>query len=593
MSTGLYEADENHPNLADPSAWSRVNQIPNSKVINLEVTQNSNGTQRLYIGLNNKIFYEENGQFGVLDTANFINKIINRLKSEGNRLCISTRSLQPSNDTLGNSFVYVDDTLFDHRYGQDVVATFPTEDLFYFVQMNEYAGLFMLDAWNVYEITPEFPPNNFCNQIAVGPGELYVAPLGYGDAKVPAYSNHGIYYFNLNERKWKILNRFNGRLDTARANRDIATAYFDNSTRTAYMGSWGMGFCTLKDGKLERAYYNDNSGLVGTTLTNEGFIDIRVSGFAKDKNGHIWITTFLANRPLAVFTNDNRWFTFPMSLFGNQSKITNIIIDDFNQKWILVEGHGIYVFDDKNTPDNPNDDRVRYLGTGFGKGNLASDYVYSMEKDLTGNIWIGTNKGVSVFYNPGNIFDNTNLSDAVCPIIEGFCLLRDETVKAIAVDGANRKWLGTNNGVYLVNRDGTELIQHFNQNNSPLISNIINDIAIEPNTGEVFFATSLGIVSFMGDATLGKENANDVLVFPNPVKPDFHGEVTIRNLVSNSIVKITTIDGRLVKEIKSLGGQAIWDRRDILGNKVQPGVYLILISDEQGKNTNIQKIAIL
>ena len=592
MSNGLYVADENHPNLSDPSAWQMVNQIPNSKVSKIEVTRSQSGNERLYIAQNNVIFYLENGQFSILDSSRFVIKKITNLKADRNRLYISTQSTI-SGETSGNTFIYVNDTLHAERYGDAVVATSASEDLYYAVQVDANQGLLLLDEWNVYPVTPESPPNNFCNQIVSGYGELYVAPLGYGDAKVPAYSNHGVYYFNLNERKWKILNRINGGLDTLRGNRDLCTAYFDKSTKTAYLGSWGQGYSTFQNGKLTGAFFNDNTNLVGTTLTNNGYTDIRVSGIAKDKNGNTWFTTYLANRPLAVLTNDGKWFTFPQSLFGNQSKISNLLIDDFNQKWVLVDGHGIYVFNDNNTIEQFNDDKSRYIGTGFGRGNLSSDYVYSMAKDLNGNIWIGTNKGVNVFYNPGNIFDNSNLSDAVCPIIEGFCLLRDETVKAIAIDGANRKWLGTNNGVFLVNRDGNELILHFNQSNSPLISNVISDIAIEPNTGEVFFATSQGIVSYMGDANDALESTTDLLVFPNPVKREFDGEVTIRNIVVNSTVKITTVDGRLVKELKSLGGQAVWDRRDILGNKVEPGIYLILVSDEQGKNTSIQKILIL
>lgn len=592
MSNGLYVAEENHPNLSDPSAWQIVNDIPFSKIISIETTKSLDGNERLYIAQNNVIHYLQNGQFSKLDSARFSIKKITRMKGDRNRLYISTQSTI-AGEPSGNTYIYVNDTLHGERYGDAVVATDATEDLYFAVQVDANQGLLLIDEWNVYFVTPPSPPNNYCNQIISGPNELYVAPIGYGDAKVPKYYDYGVYYMNLTERKWKILNKYNGGLDSTRGNRDICVAYFDKSTNTAFMGSWGQGFCTLLNGQLTGAFYNDNTNLVGTTLTNNGYIDIRVSGIQRDKNGHLWFTTYLSSRPLAVLTNDNQWFTFSQTLFSNQTKISDLLIDDFNQKWLLVDGYGIFVFDDQNTPNNPNDDRVRYLGTGFGKGNLASDYVYSMAKDKNGNIWVGTNKGVSVFYNPGNIFDNTNLSDATCPIIEGFCLLRDETVKAIAVDGANRKWLGTNNGVFLVNKDGTELIQHFNEQNSPLISNVISDIAIEPNTGEVFFATSQGIVSYMGEATEGKENANEAFVFPNPVKKEFDGNVTIRNVVNNSVIKITTIDGRLVKELRSLGGQAIWDRKDLTGNKVEPGVYLILISDEQGKNTNIQKIAIL
>lgn len=171
-------------------------------------------------------------------------------------------------------------------------------------------------------------------------------------------------------------------------------------------------------------------------------------------------------------------------------------------------------------------------------------------------------------------------------------LFRDETVQSMAVDGANRKWIGTKNGLWLISPDGDKVIYHFTEENSPLLNNDIKKITIDPATGEVFIATITGICSFRSTATEGENTNSNVLVFPNPVPPGYQGTIAIRGLVNNALVKITEMNGRLVFQTRALGGQAIWDGRNYRGEKIASGMYLVLVRDDSGSEKIATKIAI-
>ena len=241
-----------------------------------------------------------------------------------------------------------------------------------------------------------------------------------------------------------------------------------------------------------------------------------------------------------------------------------------------------------------NDDETQLINKNIGSGNLPSLEVYSLAVDLEGEIWVGTDKGIAVFYSPGLVFSGENY-DAQQILIQqgeyGQYLLDTETINCIEVDGANRKWVGTNgSGIYLLSKDGTEEIHHFTTENSPLFSDNIIDIAINEISGEVFIGTEKGIISYRSDATKGYDTHKNVLVFPNPVKENYNGKIAIRGLVNNANVKITDINGNLVFESFANGGQAIWDGKNQSGNRASTGVYLVFSSNIDGEETMVSKI---
>ena len=183
--------------------------------------------------------------------------------------------------------------------------------------------------------------------------------------------------------------------------------------------------------------------------------------------------------------------------------------------------------------------------------------------------------------------DGTNLADY---------LLENETVNAIAIDGGNRKWIGTeSSGLYLLSEDGTETIEHFTEDNSPLLSNSITSLAIHPRTGEVFIGTSKGLVSYQSDATEGASSFEEgqVRAYPNPVRPEYSGPITVTGMMYDSDVKIVTVAGHLVYQGTSIGGQFVWNGCDSQGRRVPSGVYMVLASNQEGKEGIVTKIVVI
>jgi hypothetical protein len=270
------------------------------------------------------------------------------------------------------------------------------------------------------------------------------------------------------------------------------------------------------------------------------------------------------------------------------------VIDELNQKWmVLPKSNGLVCFHHGASVDNPADDRWKWYRTGKGNGNLPDNNVLCLAKDKNNFLWVGTAKGIGVIQCPQDVFTSSSC-DAVLPVVQqdnfaGY-LFRDEQVQHIAVDGANRKWVATQNGVWLISADAAKTIYRFTESNSPLLSNDVKQIAIDHTTGEVFFATTRGICSFRSTATDNTENTNNVLVFPNPVPPGYTGTIAIRGITNNAIVKITELDGRLVYQTRALGGQAIWNGKNYKGQSIATGVYLVLVSDDTHKEKMVTKI---
>jgi hypothetical protein len=313
-----------------------------------------------------------------------------------------------------------------------------------------------------------------------------------------------------------------------------------------------------------------------------------------DAENNLWISNFGAAQPLRVRKADGSWksFSLPFTVFENA--ISQIVIDDNNYKWIVSpKGNGLICYDHGSSIDNTGDDKWRRFGSGTGNGNLPSNDVLCAAKDKNGYIWIGTNDGVGVIQCPEQAFSSPSC-DAFWPVVPngnfaGY-LFKGQDGRSIVVDGADRKWIATRNGVFLVSASGEKVIYQFTDENSPLLSSDVKKIAIDGKTGEVYFATLKGICSFRSTATEGSEKNENVLVFPNPVPPGFSGTIAIRGLVNNAIVKITELDGRLVYQTRALGGQAIWDGRNYRGQKISSGAYLVLVSDDGRKERTATKI---
>ena len=416
---------------------------------------------------------------------------------------------------------------------------------------------------------------------------VFYATAGSVNANWQKQNNkNGIYKFsngqwaNYNNKQFAQLDSFP----------DLISIALDQRDETVWTGSFGGGLLHLKaDNSFE--VFKQNSSIGQATFDPGSY---RVAGLAFDKENNLWIANYGAAQNIVVRKGDGSWKTFAPPFALNENAVAQIIVDDENQKWIVSPwGNGLIIFNDNNTIDNAADDKWKLYRSGTGIGNLPTNNVLSLVKDKNGFIWIGTSDGIAVVQCPQSVFTPQGC-DAIWPVVTqgGFnqYLFKGEEVRSIAVDGADRKWVATKNGAWLISAEGDKVIYRLTETNSPLLSNDVKRIAINGITGEVFFATANGICSFRSTATEGSEANNNVLVFPNPVPPTYGGTIAIRGLVNNAIVKITALDGRLVYQTRALGGQAVWDGKDYKGRKISSGVYLVLVSDDGRKENLATKI---
>jgi hypothetical protein len=227
-----------------------------------------------------------------------------------------------------------------------------------------------------------------------------------------------------------------------------------------------------------------------------------------------------------------------------------------------------------------------------GTYQYAGNQLNAMDLDKDGNLWLGGNKGVRILNSAASALTRSSVELNVVRF-EQRQLFLNEPISAIKTDGGNRKWIGTEKGVWLFSSSGAEQILHFTAENSPLLANSITAIEIQQKTGEVFFATPNGLISYRGDATAATEEFSSIKIFPNPIPPNFQGIITIEGLAMNSNVKITDISGRLVYETQAQGGTATWNGADYTGRRANSGIYLVFCTNQAGEQSLVGKLAIV
>ncbi len=332
----------------------------------------------------------------------------------------------------------------------------------------------------------------------------------------------------------------------------------------------------------------------GVTLQAQYGHRTLVSNLKMDDDNNLWIVNPITPNPFQVKTADGKWYKMNYNLhFSNYGEL---IITQSGYKWALVKQEsGFFVFHDRGTLDDSSDDFYKHFYIKDKDGQGLANQVFDLVEDKSGYIWLGTEDGIVIYYNPNRVEEGGNrfYGNKVLVDLNGRVeyLMKGKRINALAVDGANRKWIGTRKaGVFLVSEDGEEQLQHFTEQNSPLSSNNIIDITINEEDGTVYFSTEKGLDSFKGTATEGNYLYNDVYAYPNPVKHNYNGPIVIKGLLEDNIVKITDVAGNLVTEFQSKGGQAIWDGKNLNGNRVKTGVYLVFLSDPMGEQSMVTKI---
>lgn len=372
-----------------------------------------------------------------------------------------------------------------------------------------------------------------------------------------------------------------------------------------FASSAGQGLYEFYDNQFVKLYGLDNSTLESALPDSQHKNEyVWVNGLVYDNNQNLWMLNCTPYHQIHILDRNNKWIPLGYAEIGNPLNFECALIDRRGWLWAAAtyqQRGGLFCLDHRETLEDPSDDQHKFYTKYINQDGTILDYsIYCLAEDKDGVIWIGSSQGPLVVTNPSKVFkdefyftqikvprnDGTNLADF---------LLANTLVKTIAIDGANRKWIGTEHeGVYLLSQDGMETIHHFTAENSPLLSNSISSIAINPHTGEVFIGTSKGLISYQSDATEGGDQlSEDAYAYPNPVKSDYTGVITVTGLVRDTDVKITNTSGKLIYSGTSVGGQFTWNGRNLQGNKVASGIYFVLAADKDGKQGIATKIVII
>ncbi len=450
-------------------------------------------------------------------------------------------------------------------------------------------GLMKFDLPNV--TTPEFiapdgPIRNDSFAIRAAPEELWVVFGQYTTFFNPfPLDSRGISH--LQKGEW-----LNIPFSELRNARDLSSINISPIDGKVYISSFHDGLLVLEDNQVVELFNNTNSGLESLSAAP----DIRIHDTKFDSNGDLWVTNSRIERAIKVLRSNGQWQSFSVRnvisepFLNTELAFAKMVIGRDGTKWIGSISNGLIGFNENNgTP------QIKKLTEE--EGNMPNNSVQAVALDNRNQLWIGTRRGLRVLFNTGGFFTDPNVQAEAVIILENGVpqeLLFEQFITDIEVDGSNNKWIGTvDSGVFMLSPDGQRTLQRFTQDNSPLPSNVINDISIDEQTGRVYFATQRGLVSFLGVATTPKEDLNEVIVFPNPVKPDFNGNLTIRNLTRRAKVKITDISGNLVFETIAQGGTIEWDLRAFGRYKVASGVYMIIIINDDGSQTKVTKVMII
>jgi hypothetical protein len=387
---------------------------------------------------------------------------------------------------------------------------------------------------------------------------------------------------------WRYYNQFDNipAMDTVL---DILDATIDPRNQHIMMASFGGGLLELAP-DLTPTVYKYNSILQPYGGSNV----FRLADLQFDTDNNLWMSNYGVQSSLVVKKADGGWqsFVMPYPAGTPERSASQILIDDNNQKWMVAPRNvGLFVFDDNGTIDVKTDDKVKILRQGNGNGNLPNNNINCLAKDKDGAIWVGTNDGIAIFNCPGSVL--TDGCDAELRIVQydanAGLLFQNENVSTIAVDGANNKWIGTANGVWQISDDAETILKQFNEENSPLPTDEINRIAIHPTTGDVFIATTGGLVSYRSEATEGNLTSENLLVFPNPVPSGYNGTIAIKGVTENADVRITDVSGQLIYRVKAQGGQAVWNGQTYTGQRPMSGVYFVFVTDKDGEETGSTK----
>lgn len=576
---GVKTAPLNGTNLLDFSSW-KTNQIamPVGTVKSLEVYKDA-----IYVASENELYKRTDANWELI----FSDPYTSILSLKASEKLISVAKRDSLGLDLGNDFVIISED--DIQIIENENSLKPISAI-----QNNSTDLYIADiGWgliNYYENQRLAPYNKpFSSDVfslSSRKDKVFAASGSLLTGIVAEYNANGFYYFQDNQ--WYSVNKFNTEgLNSVLNFIDVKENPIDNKV---YAGT--TSGLVIYDYKNVEVFDTTNSLLKKQTNGN----NLYVVGIDFDSKGNVWMANSHTNEALKVRNRTGEWYSFPLITGGDNQKYSGIFVDSRDQVWVRAFRNGIALFPTVSELAGNHDNKSIVLNSTT--ANLPNNNVNTIVEDKNGAIWLGTDEGIAVFDCPEDIFEVGNdckISRRIKSTLDDYVeyLFDTDVVKTITVDGANRKWVGTTAGVWLVSESGEDVIKNFNTENSPLPSNEILSISVNEYTGEVFIGTSEGIASYLGDATEPSQDVSNIKAFPNPITPDYQGTISVTGLVANSYVKITDIGGTLIDDGYALGGKYVWDGKDYNGRRANSGVYLIFTSDSDNKNKAVAKIVFI
>lgn len=574
-TNGIFSSSLQNNNMENAASWEKHSSIEANYIISNENTIYFSSADKVY-NLSENIIYQAPENIQLLD---------------GNKEAIWV-SWKGSGEDFGTYKINNSGTILDSIPARQPsrIISLADQSTWYSDYSNythkSYYGFYGKNSLGeITNYTPAGPGAQMAFDLDVQNGNIYIAHGGF-ESQNFARTNNRRNISTYIDGKWHHYHW----LSNENYIEDFIRIAKHPNKKTFYAGSYSAGLMIFHD-----TY--DYELLDGNILPPyaSSFPESVVGGLAFDKDNNLWISTSYSTNELNVLKDKDGEILKMKRVETNTGgslphSAMDIIIDDYNQKWFTTYSNnaGVVVYNDNGTLEDIYDDKYTILKSGEGRGNLPSGNTRSIAKDLQGAIWIGTDNGIGIVYCPGDVIDG-NCEATLKKVTnkeDGFVghIFENQLIKAIAVDAANRKWIGTPNGVWLISPDGEDEIHHFNVDNSPLPHNNIHRIKIDENSGEVYFATEGGIAIFKADAKIAqKDLEHNLHVYPNPVPPNFQGIITIDNLTENADVRITDIYNNLVYKTVSKGGRATWNGYDYTGAKAQSGVYIIYVISKNGE----------
>ncbi len=472
----------------------------------------------------------------------------------------------------------------------------------YFGTFDQGSGVFDTSSDEIQFIISDGPYQNFFSALNFDSGTLIAASTNES-ARNSAIDN-GKGYYILNNGEWLNVNAQNNSTLSSLGFKQTFTSTITNDYY--YFGAWGRGVARHTKETGEVRVFDETNSIIRGWEDDDPLFPV-VSGLGTDTNDDVWLVSRYGGTPLYYQQpGEDDWISFPKSsVLSSQDEYVGLFIDSFDQKWITlqtstVDGSGLLVLNTGDAEDVSDDVGVKLISNA-NNGNLPDEQVNAIVQDMNDEVWIGTSRGIARFIFPQFITTTSNSSERSAQwlinedtsAVSRF-LLRDVNVSSIAVNGANEKWIGSvNQGLWVVNEEGSRIEQRFTTENSPLISNNIISIAVNDITGEVFIATDLGLVSYQGVPKAASSKMKDLKVFPNPFSYDRHNQIVIDGLVDDTLLRVLGVDGTVVASFNTSGGRVSWDGLDYSGNRLGTGVYFVVSTDNNGSEKGIGKVVII